>query len=89
MAGREAIPAALTGFFKSAAVVRRFEYQFRHGMGSAFQIQRDVRKVGRAGVFALARETIFREYLYADLHRSVEHAVHIGLENYKFADVDW
>jgi hypothetical protein len=55
---------------------------------SVLRIDGDECQVGAAGVLAFASENILRENLHADFHRCSKDAVHAGLQDDPFADVD-
>src|SRR3989441_13246329 len=46
------------------------------------------REVGGADMLALIKQIVLDEYLHADFHRSVEHTIHGGAQDYKIAHVN-
>jgi len=56
--------------------------------GASVLVDGDEGNVGAAGVFLLAGENIFREYLYTDFHGAAKDTIHARLQDDPFADVD-
>src|SRR5271156_5292649 len=88
VAHREPNAATLASLAISPTIVVRLQNQRRRVVRFALQINRNVGDERAAGMFPLASKNILRKNLHSHFHRSVEHAVHAGLQDDELADAN-